>query len=335
MNDIICIGSACKDIFFPTEEGNISETPDDLMSQKKITFELGAKYKIEKRYEALGGVAANVACGLARLGIDAACYSNIGDDYISAWIKDQLSENKVDISLITNSLNTSSDLSSIIVDKNTGERVIFTNQPANSLLEIDGKKLKKARWFFLGDLHGDWEADLEKIVDLSKRNNIKIAINPRQVNIHDNPKKVLEIISSCNIVFINKDEAIELLNNSDNNYASDDLNDENFLIKNIIQLGPEVVAITDGKRGAWAGDKEKIFNTQIIKVNAVETTGAGDAFSSGFLAAYLKDKKIEECLKWGIANSCKSVEHYGAIEGLLNEENIASIIGNIKIGAAH
>lgn len=325
MKEVICIGSACKDIFFPTQEGNITETPEDLLSQKKITFELGAKYKIEKRYEALGGVAANVAVGLSRLGISTACYSNVGDDYISSWIKDQLHENKVDISLISNSLNTSSDLSSIIVDKKSGERVIFTNQPANGLLEIEENKLKKTEWFFLGDLHGDWEADLDNIVDIAKKNNIKIANNPRQVNIHDNPKKVLEIISACNVVFLNKDEAIELLNNSDNNYAVNDLNDEEFLIKNFLEFGPEAVAITDGIRGAWAGDKENIYHTEIIKVHAIETTGAGDAFSSGFFAAYLKEKNIEECLRWGIANGCKSVEHYGAIEGLLGEEDIIKI----------
>lgn len=328
---IICIGSACKDIFFPTSEGKIIETPEDIMSQKKIAFELGAKYKIEKRYEALGGVAANVASGLAKLGTEVACYSNIGDDYISVWTREQLEKNGVDTTLITSSANTPGDLSSIIVDKASAERVIFTNQPANSLLEINAEKLKNAEWFLLGDLHGDWEADLDKIVAIAKENNIKIANNPRQVNIHDNPKKVLEIIGKSDVIMLNKDEAIELLNYSGQGYSSDDLNDESFLIQKLIKLGPEMVAVTDGIRGAWAGNKEKIYHTEIIKVNAIEATGAGDAFSSGFMAAYLKNKNIDECLKWGIANSCRSVEHYGAIEGLLNEEEIRKIVEDIKI----
>jgi len=331
MTKIICIGSACKDVFFPTAEGKIIETPEDLMNKKQVSFELGAKYKIEERFEALGGVAANVASGLAKLGTEVSCYSNIGDDYISTWVKKQLEKNGVDTLLITTSANTPGDFSAIIVDKNSGERVIFTNQPANKQLKIDNSKLKNAEWFILGDLHGDWENDLDKIVAIAKENGIKITMNPRQVNIHDNAKKVLEIIAKCDVVFLNKDEAIEVLSAAEEKYSSEDLDREEFLVKKIIGMGPEVVAVTDGICGAWAGNKENIYHTEIIKVNAIETTGAGDAFCSGFMAAYLKEKKIKECLKWGIANSCNSVEHYGAIEGLLDEEKIGGIADNIKV----
>jgi sugar/nucleoside kinase (ribokinase family) len=73
MEKIICIGSSAKDIFFPTNEGKIFETPKDITSQRKIAFELGAKYHIENRFESLGGCAVNVACGLRRLGIESSC----------------------------------------------------------------------------------------------------------------------------------------------------------------------------------------------------------------------------------------------------------------------
>ncbi|HDH07662.1 MAG TPA: carbohydrate kinase family protein, partial [Candidatus Moranbacteria bacterium] len=96
MNQVICIGSASKDVFFPTARGIITNTPEDLTSQKKISFELGAKYQIEDRYEAPGGVAANVSQGLARLGIKAGCCSKIGDDKLGMWIVDELEKENVD-----------------------------------------------------------------------------------------------------------------------------------------------------------------------------------------------------------------------------------------------
>ena len=44
MKTVICIGASTQDIFFPTAEGKIIETPEDVTSQRKIAFELGAKY---------------------------------------------------------------------------------------------------------------------------------------------------------------------------------------------------------------------------------------------------------------------------------------------------
>lgn len=322
MAKIICIGSACKDVFFPTQEGVVTDTPEDLMSRQKISFELGAKYKVENRFESLGGVAANVASGLAKLGIEASCYCNIGDDYISAWIKEQLDKNGVGTDRLSASVGTLGDFSAIVVDKKSGERVIFTNQPANGQLEIIPERLKGAEWFFLGDLHGDWEADLDKIVSIAKENGIKIANNPRQVNIHDNAKKVSEIITQCDIVFLNKDETIEILNALEEKFSHDDLDNEEFLVKKICSMGPKIAAVTDGARGAWACDGHGVVHRPGVKVDVKDTTGAGDAFSSGFLAAHLEGKDLEECLKWGVANSSHSVKFYGAIDGLLNRDEI-------------
>lgn len=326
MTKVICIGSACKDMFFPTEEGKITKTPEDLMCQANISFELGAKYKITERFEALGGVAANVASGLAKLGLEVACYSNVGNDYVSAWTKEQLEKNGVGTELITSSQNCLGDLSAIVVDRKSGERVIFTSQPANKNLEIVPDKLENAEWIFIGDLHGDWEGDLEKIFSIAKNKNIKVANNPRQINIHDNAKKVLEFISQSDVIFLNKDESMEILSASSEKYSSEELNNEEFLVKKIHSLGPNVVAVTDGIRGAWGYDGKEIIHLPGIKVDAKDSTGAGDAFSSGFLAAHIKGKNLEECIKWGIANSTSTVQYYGAIEGLLDENKISNKI---------
>jgi sugar/nucleoside kinase (ribokinase family) len=321
MRKVICIGSACKDIFFPTADGTVVETPDDLLSQKKITFELGAKYKVENRFESSGGCAANVACGLARLGVGAACYSHIGDDYSADWIRGELIKNSVDASLITKEKDCPSDLSAIIVDANSGDRVIFSNQKANSRLEIIPEKIVKTSWFFLGDLHGEWEKHLDQLVYLAKENGIKIAFNPRQANIHDNVGKIIEIISAAQVLFLNKDEAMEIVSQIAPDVSNQDMGNEVFLSKKLLELGAGVVVVTDGVRGAWGYDGAKLIHVAaLLNKNALDSTGAGDAFASGFLAAHIKGKKLEDGLCWGIANSSSSVGFFGGVEGLLDEE---------------
>ncbi|MFZ2189133.1 MAG: carbohydrate kinase family protein [Candidatus Moraniibacteriota bacterium] len=321
MNKIICIGSACKDVFFPTSEGRIVETPDEILSQKKIEFELGAKYKIENRYEALGGCAVNVAVGLARLGTQVSCYSHIGNDHIADWILSELKKNNVGTEFITKDEKLSSDMSAIVVDRASAERVIFSNQKANANLEIIPEKISSAEWIFIGDLHGNWQGHLDLIFRVAKENRIKLAYNPKQINIHDDVKKIVEIIVGTKILFLNKDEALEILSQT-NDFSTEDLEDENFLLTGLKKIGAEIVVMTDGVRGAWASDGAETFFVPGRKVEALDSTGAGDAFASGFLGAYLKEKTLKECLDWGIANSSNEVQFYGSIDGLLDEEGI-------------
>ena len=208
---IICIGSACKDIFFPTAEGKISETPEDLLSQKKISFELGAKYKIEERFETLGGCAVNVACALSKLGIIPYSYAKLGDDSVGQWIKSKLQEYGMNQEMITMEKDFASDLSAVIVDKRSGDRIIFSNQKVNGTLEINPQKIKEAQWIFIGDLHGALEEHLENIFQIARENKIRVAFNPRQSNIHDNVQKIIQSLPYSEIVFFNKDEALEVV----------------------------------------------------------------------------------------------------------------------------
>lgn len=334
MKSIICIGSVCKDIFFPTSEGLLIETPEDVLAQKKIAFELGAKYKIEKRTEALGGCAANVAVGLSRLGIDSGCYSKIGDDYIGDWILEQLEKNKVGSELIKKEENCASDMSAIVVDSKSAERVIFSNQKANGMLVINPDDINSAKGFFIGDLHGNWENHLDAIFALASSLEIMTAFNPRQINIHDNVQKIIEKIKNTDVLFLNKDESMEIIMapSSEQRVAnSEKINDEEYLLQELKKLGAKVVVLTDGTRGAWASDGKNTFYAPAQKVPAVDSTGAGDSFASGFLAAHIKGQDLPECLKWGIINSSSSVQFYGAIDGLLGEKEILEKIDLIEV----
>jgi sugar/nucleoside kinase (ribokinase family) len=322
MTKIFCVGSAGKDIFFPTKEGKILETPEDITSQKKIAFELGAKYKIENRFEALGGCAANVAVGLARLGMESACISTVGEDEMGAWVCKELKEKKVGTELMVVEKKNKTDLSAIIVDSPSAERTIFSNKNSSGNLELNAEKIKDAEWIYVGDIQGKWKDQLESIIQIAREGKKKIIFNPREANIHDDSGEVIQAIGLCEAVFVNKDEAIEIVSGMNVNTVPENINDEKFLLEKLKSLEPKVVVITDGKRGAWANDGKKIIYAQGLEVSAVDSTGAGDSFLSGFAAAYIKGKKLEECLKWGIANSGNVVQFYGAVEGLLNEGEI-------------
>jgi len=60
-----------------------------------------------------------------------------------------------------------------------------------------------------------------------------------------------------------------------------------------------LVVIKDGAGGAYACRGEEILHSPAIDVTPLDTTGAGDCFNAGFLKAWLDDRLLDECLRWG------------------------------------
>lgn len=328
---VICIGSTSKDIFFPTGEGIVLETPEDLTAQRKVAFELGGKYRVDDRYEAVGGVAANVAQALAKLGVTSAVYSNIGGDEIGRWILGELKAARVATDFLVIDHDSKSDLSAIIVLTQNGERTIFHNRDANEKLDIVPEKLSGAGWLFVSALNGDWKSNLRKILGTIDRSGARMAFNPGQHNLREDAALVLEAVSKSEILILNKDEALELIMKSQPDLSPEELNDERFLLSALHRAGAKVIGMTDGARGAWGSDGNGVFHCPIGHVeHVVDSTGAGDAFGAAFFAGSVLGKSLQDMLRYGIAESGSVVTEYGANGGLLTVDEIEARMTALK-----
>lgn len=327
---IICVGSTCKDIFFPTDEGTIIQTPEDITSKEKIAFELGGKVSCANRYEAVGGVAANTSHGLTRLGHSAACYSKIGKDEMGDWIIQEFKEERVPIELMFVDETAKTDLSVIVVLMQGGERTIFHNRDANEKLEIIDKKFANVEWVFVSALNGDWKNNVKKLLALKEKYGFSLAFNPGQHNIKEDAVAVLEVMAVSDVLTINKDEAIELVMQMKKDFPRERLGDEMFLLETLHRAGAKIVGMTDGKRGAWGFDGKEYWYCPIhTKNGVVDSTGCGDAFGSGFFSALLEGGPIWRALQYGMANSGSVVGAYGATQGLLTADEMKESIKKI------
>ncbi|HWQ60133.1 MAG TPA: carbohydrate kinase family protein [Candidatus Fimivivens sp.] len=333
--DVICIGSVSKDIFFPTDEGEIFETPEDLTAQRKVAFELGGKYRVEDRYEAVGGVAANVALALAKLGVGAVPYCRIGGDEIGRWILSEFRHAGVSTERVFVDRSVESDLSAIIVLTQSGERTIFHNRDANEKLEIIPGKLRGAEWLFVSAQNGGWEEKIRLILETAKSGKSKIALNPGQHNLRENPKLLIEAIAETEILVLNKDEALELVMKSEIGSVAESLNDEKFLLSALVSMGAKKIAMTDGDRGAWGTDGTGFWHCPIGHVEkVVDTTGAGDSFAAAFFAAVaFHGKTVEDGLRYGISESGSVVGSYGASAGLLDIDELERRSSELSVSA--
>lgn len=305
------------------------ETPEDITAQKKVAFEVGAKYQVEDRFEAVGGVAANVAQGLSRLGLSASCYSCLGGDQIGDWVIDELGKENVSTDLIVRAPQAQTDLSAILVFTQNGERTIFFNRDANELLKVDVENLSDAEWVFVSALNGDWKGNMRAILTAVREKNIRLAVNPGQRNIKDDVAVVLEAARQADVLLLNKDEAIELVMNI-KQAAQEELESESFLLKSLHEYGAKTIALSDGIRGAWAYDGNEMLHVPVLMQKSVDATGSGDAFGSGFLAAWIKGLGLEKSLRWGIVNGSSVVRFYGAKEGLLRSDEIDSMAMQVE-----
>jgi ribokinase len=91
----------------------------------------------------------------------------------------------------------------------------------------------------------------------------------------------------------------------------------------LIGMGVRVVAVKLGADGCYVTDGRERHLIEAFKVEAVDTTGAGDAFCAGFLYGLLKEKTLQECGRLGNFVASRCVMKMGARAGLPYAKDLA------------
>ena len=100
--DFITIGGATEDITLYTDDALFINNKKDILKQKLMAFEYGAKLNVERSHSSFGGGAANAAVGLARSGFAVSICASIGSDCRGQELLSNFQAQRVDTSLIQN-----------------------------------------------------------------------------------------------------------------------------------------------------------------------------------------------------------------------------------------
>lgn len=307
-------------------------TPEDLTSQRNIVLELGAKYRTESRCEASGGCAVNVSLALARLGIAVSIRCVVGGDSYGKEILTELESEGVKTKQVVRDVSSGTDVSCILVEPKSSDRVIVYNRDANEKLCITEEGVVEGGDFFVGGLYGEWKKNLSVIEKSVRERDVRLFYNPGQQNIEKGMKNVLRVIAASEIVFLNKDEAVEIALRGFDDVNRHRIMNEKYLTRKMAGTGARHVVITDGSRGAWAYDGKECYHAKTSRIDhVVDSTGAGDACTGAFLAGFLRGMGMAECLRWGVVNGASAVQHYGAKEGLLTLSEIKTRARRVKV----
>lgn len=324
--DVVTIGGATEDFSFYTHEGLLLESKKDVLHQKLIAFEYGAKIGIDRVYSTFGGGAANTAVNLSGLGFKTAAILCVGSDERGRVIINNLKCRRVAPALVKIARGETSGFSFIVINK-SNERIIFSHRGANTDLKLGTKDitaLKNSKWAYIASLSGaHWLDDLTQIFSVS---GVKKIWNPGEAQLAGGVKKLSKFLKQTDIFCVNREEAVELIL-STGKYQADDFKSLNN-IKNLLMIvksfGPRQVLITSGKKGADFYDGINFYHQNIIKdQKRLDATGVGDAFHSSFLAGlemYRGD--VRKAMLLGAYNTAAVVSEIGAQNGLLIKANL-------------
>ncbi|MCK4591941.1 carbohydrate kinase family protein, partial [Candidatus Parcubacteria bacterium] len=325
-------GGATRDMTFVTDKGKVIETPENLTEQKLLAFEYGAKIKSEEVFFNFGGGACNTAATFAKLGLNVAVNCRVGNDDDGESTIKNLKKLGIGADLIQVDEDKKTGFSLVVVNKNRGDRVIFAYKGASDFLEVREREISKTKWIYLTSLAGNWEEDLGEINKTVENSKIKLAWNPGATQITAGKNKLENTLKNTEILIINKDEAIELVqNDEDLKLDFNEINDVEILAKNIKNWGPKIIVITDGPEGAYVYDGENVLYSSSTPDKKIDSTGAGDSFGSALVGGYILTDNFETALKYGIINSGNVVGEYGAQNGILNKEKIEKKLGDVKV----
>ena len=305
MLDIITIGDIKLDTFVQINDASVQ--CEVRMPECKLCLDYGAKVAVDKVESQMAGSAPNVAVGLSRLGHKTAVLSNMGTDGTRALSLERLTEEKVDSSLVFANKDAQSSYS--VVLNYQGDRTILTSHIKHEYRLP--KRLPKTDWLYVSEIGDGYEDLYSDIVAYKKNHDVKIGCNPGSIQIQERKSELLALLKITDIIFINLEEAQQITQSSSKA--------PHTLMSELSKIGVKTVILTDGKRGAFAYENKKLYAVPIFPGKAVETTGAGDAFATGYLGAILAKKPLEDALKWGVVNSSSVVGHIGPQPGLLRK----------------
>lgn len=289
MSKVIVVGSSNTDLVF--------ETPKFPMDGETV---IGGDFKVIS-----GGKGANQAVAAARAGADVIFLTKVGNDEFGSNAIDAYELEGIDISFIEKQKGVSTGTAMIMVNQTSGENAIIVAPGANDYLNEQNIDRISSSIMEKDIVLCQLEIPLPTVTYLltqAKKKNALTVLNPAPF------KKInLDILKYVDIITPNEIETycltgIELVNRESIELAA----------LRLLQRVNKAVIITLGDKGIFfiSHDHERFF-MQPQKVNAIDTTAAGDVFNGYFVAA-LKDNDLRTSVELGMKSATMSVTRKGA-----------------------
>lgn len=313
--DVLSVGDVVIDAFIrllPDQEK--IEYGKDGQPDLSIPFGTKIPYDFAEIIPAVGN-AGNASVAFAKLGFKSGLVSNVGNDDWGRDILKALHESHVDSRFIHINPGKKSNYHYVLWYKD--DRTILIKHEEYDYRWPRFRIIDIPKWIYFSSVSEHALQYHDAIAEwLDGHPPVKLAFQPGTFQIQAGIDRLKRIYARTDVLAVNREEATTISGGQ-----HDDIND---LFDRLHQLGPEIVVISDGHAGAYASDGANRFKMPIYPdpKPPYDRTGAGDAFTSTFVAAIMRGADIEGALLWAPINAMSVVQKIGAQAGLLNVSEI-------------
>jgi ribokinase len=312
--DVLSVGDVVTDAFIKLldDQAKVIKTDDG----PRLTMAFGTKVPFDHAevIPAVGN-AANASVAFAKLGLKSGLVANVGNDDWGREIIAGLEKAVVDSRFVHINPGHKSNYHYVLWYKE--ERTILIKHEEYEYHWPRFRVIDIPKWIYFSSISEHAMEYHDQISHwLEAHPTVKMAFQPGTFQIEAGTKRLKKIYERSEVLAVNREEATTI--------SGGDHHDINDLFDKLHKLGPKILLISDGHAGAYASDGDKRWKMPIYPdpKPPFERTGAGDAFTSTFVAALAKGADVQSALLWAPINSMNVVQHVGAQAGLLSEKEI-------------
>ncbi len=238
--------------------------------------------------KAPGGAPANVAVGLAKLGIETYFIGKVGKDAFGDFLRETLMRNGVRVSFLTATEKAKTTLAFVSLTKEGERDFVFYRDPGADMLldqgDIDEEIFRSSGVFHCGSITMTHEPACSatlRALSLAEKHGCLISFDPNLrpalwKNLEEARSRMLDTADRAHILKVNEEEAMFLADTTLVNQALE------FLERRFTRA---LITVTLGKRGCLILTHRKRIEIPGFTVPVVDTTGAGDGFVAGLLSS--------------------------------------------------
>ena len=307
--DLLAFGSLTLDTFVALDEMELEKHG----KEEWMALPVGDKISMHTKSKHVGGSAANITTGLAKLGLKVGVYGAVGDDESGRVIRHLLEHRKVSTEGLSEQKNTASS-SSIIIMTPDGQRTVLHERTTYTHFEHFPHGIPETRALYIGHLDKKETPLFEHLVSWREKGDRLVIWNPGKTQFIEGFDTFIDVYPAIDCLIMNKEE-LELFVGKKG--------DIEVLAQHFVNAGVGSVVITDSGEGAhYISAKKTLFQPILDKRPPVCTLGAGDAFAVGVVAAILEQEIPEKQLLWGTKSAESVIRKFGAQIGQIERKEI-------------